>query len=226
MKYFFTAISLALICGCGSPEGTGSSNFAPVGKPNADGVVVKARSMFPVSMGDSSPLSLMNLFISSALAASGNQTVTTTEAASTTFALDNSLFSVPSAPTPFAVNNFGYLQVTDLKDNNMDVCGTGGTTHCGTALIRMYTTGTTAAGLWNTVDQFGAPITAGQTTLAPIGLSVAGAAILQSIVIASNKHVGKLADFANPKYEVNVDFTNAGAGTYATTIVVEYALAP
>jgi hypothetical protein len=113
-------------------------------------------------------------------------------------------------------------------DNNLNVCGTNGHTHCGTALIRMYTTGQPGAGLYNTTDQFGAPITAGPvTTLLPVGLGTSGAAVLQSISIPSHKHVVRLSDFSPaPNYAVQADFTDAGAGTYSTTLVVEYALAP
>ena len=44
--------------------------------------------------------------------------------------------------------------------------------------------------------------------------------------IANNKNTLQLADFPNPKYGVKVDFTDAGAGSYSSTLVVEYLLAP
>ena len=131
---------------------------------------------------------------------------------------------VPTAPSPFAVNNFGTLQLANLQDNQLKVCGTNGKTKCGTAMIRIYTTGTSGAGLWNADDQYGAPITAGKSTLAPVGLNASGAAIVQQISIPANKHVLTLQDFASPKYAMEVDFTQAGTGTYSSTLVIEYAL--
>jgi hypothetical protein len=223
-KKSLACLSLSLAVGCGSAEPTPTLSLIPVGQPDLEGLVVKARSTFEVSVG-ARQFSLLDLFLSSAFAASGTQIVTTTLSSSTTFSLNNSLFSVPSNPTPFAVNDLGFLQIGSLQDNDLKVCGTGGGTKCGTALIRIYTTGTAGAGLWNSADGYGAPITAGQTTLATVGLNAAGAAIMQQVSIPTSKHVLNLSDFANPKYDTKVDFTDAGAGAYSTTIVVEYALA-
>jgi hypothetical protein len=229
MKRIFVVAGLMVAfssIGCGqSVELTHTPQLAPVSTPDEHGVVIKARSTFQVTTGNGGHAGLWDLLIPSALA-SGNQSVNTTLAAATTFVLDNSLFTVPSNPVAFAVNDFGFLRLTSLQDNNLNVCGSNGHTHCGTALIRMYTTGTAGAGLWNSIDQFGAPISAGQSTLATVGLTSAGAATMQQIAVANNKHVVTLADFTNPKYDVSVDFTSAGAGSYSTTVVVEYALAP
>ena len=217
--------------GCGSQEQASgpAAVLPPVGTIGGDGAVVKARSLITVSTGGASQSRLLSLIISQALAASnGSVPVSTTVSPSVTFSLDTSLFSVPSSPTAFAIDDFGFLQVGALKDNNLDVCGTGGNQHCGTALIRLYTTGTAGAGLWNAVDQYGAPITAGLSagSMSTVGLNVAGAAIMQQVTMAANKHTIQLNDFTTPKYDVKVDFTNAGAGAYATTLVLEYAVSP
>ncbi len=215
--------------GCGHQEQASgpTSILPPVGTTGGDAGVVKARSVITISTGGANQSRLLSLIISQAFAATGgNVPVSTTVSPSTSFTLDTSLFSVPSSPTAFAVNDFGFLQVGTLKDNNLDVCGTQGNQHCGTAMIRMYTTGTAGAGLWNSVDQYGAPITAGLSSgsLSTVGLNEAGAAVMQQITLAANKHTIQIGDFTTPKYDVKVDFTNAGSGAYATTLVLEYAL--
>jgi hypothetical protein len=196
--------------------------------PDASGTVVKARAFFKVSTG-SEKLSLMNWIFPRVFADSiVQEPVTTVLAASTNFALDDSLFAVPTSPTAFAVNDFGYLRIGTLKDNNLNVCGPNGDTHCRTAKIRIYTSGTPGAGLWNSADQYGAPVTAGQIEngLAPIGLELANATTLQQTAISEKHHVVVLEDFPNAKYDFQVDFTQAGAGTYSTTVVLEYVLTP
>jgi hypothetical protein len=222
-KCFTAVFALFLISGCGVSATDGQ--LTPVGTPDADGAVIKARSTFEVSTGGTTTARLFGFVIRSAFAASGTAPASTTLAASTSFSLNSSLFSVPSNPTPFAVNDLGYLQVGTLEDNDLRVCGTNGKTKCAKAFIRMYTTGAAGSGMWNTADGYGAPITAGQgSAFAPVGLNAAGAATVQQITLANNKNTLKLADFADPKYGIQVDFTDAGAGTYATTLVVEYGL--
>ncbi|MGK5084779.1 hypothetical protein WDW37_15905 [Bdellovibrionota bacterium FG-1] len=184
-----------------------------------DGVVVKARASFDARSGKGS--------FSALTAATGAQNVSVVNSPSTSMTIDASQWVIPNIS--MAILDFGVLALGDLKDNNLNLCGANGTTHCGTAMIRMYTTGQAGAGMWNGVDQFGAPISAGLVggAGASVGLNAAAAVVLQTATIAANKHVFKLADFAvAPKYDVKVDFTNAGAGTYATTIVIEFALAP
>jgi hypothetical protein len=137
--------------------------------------------------------------------------------------VDKSSFQTPTISN--AVLDFGFLQLSQLLDNDLKVCGATGKEKCQTAFIRMYTTGTPSAGLYNTVDQYGAPIQAGQTTLSTVGLNSSGALYLQTLTLPNSKNVLRLTDFPNPKYNVKVDFTDAGAGTYATTLVLEYGLA-
>ena len=155
-----------------------------------------------------------------------NQPVTVTLAAASSMTLDNSAFVVPTITN--ASMDFGRLKISALTDNNLKVCGAGGTTACGTALIRLFTTGVAGAGIFNAADNFGAPLTGALTTTPlNIGLLVANAAVTQTITIPATKKVVRLSDFTpTPSYNIKADFTNAGAGTYTTTIVVEYALAP
>ena len=226
-KFFVFSFLFVSLTGCGSSSQ--STDLPPVGT-GTDGIVVKARSLITVSTGTQTQSRLRSLLLPQAFAASnGSVSVSTTVAASTSFTLNTSLFSVPANPTPFAANDFGFLQIGALRDNNLNLCGSSGTQHCGTAMIRIYTIGTSGAGLWNTVDQYGAPITSAQSGISPqlsVGLNVAGAAILQQITIPATQHTFQLNQLQNAKYDVTVDFTNAGSGEYSTTLVLEYALAP
>jgi hypothetical protein len=128
------------------------------------------------------------------------------------------------------VVDFGYLAISGLSDNNLRVCGAAGNERCGTAQIRMYTTGVAGAGIWNDADAWGAPITAaleGTEATGTVGLDVAGAVVLQSVAIPATTRVLRLSDITPaPRYNVKADFTDAGAGTYTTTLVLEYVLAP
>jgi hypothetical protein len=74
--------------------------------------------------------------------------------------------------------------------------------------------------LSNAVDGYGLPISSGANN---IGLDAAGAYIAATAAIG-NKRVLKLTDFGGSTVPVPVsaDFSDAAAGSYATTIVVEY----
>lgn len=228
LSRFAAVFALLSLAGCGSLGATDenpSTHLTPVGTPDADGTVIRARSTFDVSTGRTTASRVFDFVINSAFAASGSAPASTTLAASTSFSLNSSLFSVPSNPTPFAINDLGFLQIGTLEDNDIKICGTGGNTKCTKAFIRMYTTGVAGAGMWNASGGYGAPITAGQTGVSSsVGLSSTGAATMQQITIGNGKNTVKLGDFIDPKYSVKVDFTDAGAGTYATTLVVEYGL--
>ena len=51
--------------------------------------------------------------------------------------------------------------------------------------------------------------------------------MLQEILIPSQKNVLRLADFeVAPRYQVAVDFSNAGVGAYAAELVLESLLLP
>lgn len=175
----------------------------------ADDVKVKARAVIPFGT------------------VNGSEPVTVTLGASTTGTFDNSGFVLPTMSN--AVLQFGNLKFTALSDNDVDSCGAGGNQHCGTALFRMYTIPEptqTSPGFWNSVISYGAPISAGlpNTTFLPVGLNVAGAAILETYSIPASQHVVSFSDFSPaPTFEIEGDFTAAGAGLYNTTIVLEYA---
>lgn len=196
---------------------SGQQELPPVGVPSVDGVVVKARAIVSVTPG------VTGLKV----ALTGTQSINVTNAANVSMTLSNASWVVPSISN--ASLDFGFLEITDVKDNNLDICGSGGNQHCTKALFRIYTTGKPGAGIWNATGAYGMPITAGLsgTTPGTVGLDVAGAYTLQSVTIPANKHTIKFQDFSpTPKYNVKSDFTDAGAGSYSATLVIEYALAP
>lgn len=205
-------VAVLALSACGK-----SDNRNPLEGVSPDQYVVKARAEFQITTDTSARQSRS--------AVNQVQPVTVTMAPSSTMTLDNSGFSSPTITN--GVMDFGSLKVATLNDNNLRVCGAGGTSACGTALIRIFTQGVTGAGIFNAADNFGAPLTASLTTPLTVGLLVANAAVMQTFTIPATKKVVRLADFSPaPNYNMKADFTNAGAGTYTTTIVVEYALAP
>jgi len=234
-RYLLWAVIAVSLTGCGKAVNQYQLPALPTVEipTKIDQAIVRSRVLLQVHAGESPIASwsqkLLNFFLhpySNALAGSADSSVniSVTNAAMSTMIVDSSLFAAP--PITNAILDFKYLQISALLDNQLDLCGANSNQHCNTALIRMYTTGTAAAGLYNSVDNYGAPITAGQTTLGSVGLGAANADILQSISLSSDKHVVHLSDFVSPRYDVQVDFTNAGAGSYSTTLVVEYALTP
>lgn len=123
--------------------------------------------------------------------------------------------------------SFGELSISTLTDTNTRNCGLFKMGRCSQAVIRMYTTGTAGPGLYNSAGGYGMPITVTLGSGAPqvIGLGVANAAIVQSYKIPRRKSSLSHKDFAQPMiYKINSDFTDAGAGTYTTTLVLEYGL--
>jgi hypothetical protein len=139
---------------------------------------------------------------------------------SVSFALSNANFVTPEA---VGIASYGSLDVTELRDNALRVCGTSGDQMCAAAHIRIYTTGTPMPGLYSDSEGYGAPILTGAQT---IGLGPAGAATLASVAIGA-KRVLKLSDFTAVTpllVPVAVDFSSAPAGTYRSTLVVEYVL--
>lgn len=212
MKKGILSVFLLILASCG---GKNSSPTLQVGPgQNPDGSVVHGRATLQINASTGHTL----------LAAQDqNEPINVTVAPSTTMSVDASKFVVPAITN--TVLDFGDLTVNGLSDNNLMVCGTNGTTQCGTAVLRVYTTGTAGAGLWNTAGGYGAPITASLTTPLTVGLAVANAAVMETYSIPSTTHVMHLSSFSTaPTFDVQIDFTNAGAGSYSTTLVVEYAL--
>lgn len=207
----------------GDGDAGGMPPPASGGQPGDDGSVipvtpgdpwvVRGRWELPMGYG-AAPMALADR-------ASSTQPMTATVAQNVTYTVDNAGFVTP--PNPSGVASFGTLDISALRDNALRVCGTNGSTRCTTAALRLYSRGTPGPGLWNATNAYGLPITTGT---ASVGLDQAGAAVLATLTLG-NRNVVRLRDFTTtPKFTVPVaaDFDDAAAGSYATTLVLEYVL--
>ena len=202
---------MAVLLGCGTPE-------KPLNGVVQSDIVVRSHATMEIIAG--SALGKPNF-------ATKNQPVpvSVTNAVQTTMTIDTTAFNPPAITN--TVVDFGTIKVSGLTDNDLKVCGAAGNTKCGTAILRVYTSGAAGSGLYNAAEAYGVPMTASLTTPLNIGLGQAAAAVMQTFTIAATTHVVKLSDFTpTPNYGIKVDFTDAGSGTFATTLVIEYALAP
>lgn len=226
LKLIMSVLVLSVVgCGKGADSGAKGTSLPPINIVQKN-VLVKSRATLKLSTGTPTVgMKIMNLLVPQALAAV-TQFVSVVNSPSSTLALSTLNFNPPAITN--ANLDFGSLDVSALFDNNLDLCGDSGTDHCGTALIRIYTTGEAGAGMYNAHDDFGAPITVSQggVILSTVGLGSDNSSVTQAFSIPTTKHVVSLADFGSPSYDIAVDFSNAGAGNYETTIVIEYALAP
>ena len=221
----FILISLTA-CGKALPAASAIS-LTPIDVASSDdGSVVHGRAMYTVSAEQDSTLAKLfsNLFMNKAYAANGSTSVTYTNSASTNFAI--SVVDLGATGFTGTTLNLGKVALSTLSDNNLKVCGTGGTTKCTQAAIRVYTTGS-IAGFVNTSDTYGVPVYTGSLNpTTPVGLLAAGSVQTQTLSISSSKHTVAITDFPTPSYNISADFSNAGAGSYAMTYVVEYVLLP
>ena len=138
------------------------------------------------------------------------------------FSVSNANFIIPNALVN--ITPYGSLDVTNIYDNRLRVCGTTGKDKCKTAMLRIFTKGA-GAGFWNAVDGYGAPIL---TTGNVVGLDVGGAYIVKTVTIPLLKFIVKFSDFSSNgqplPIPIAIDFTDAPYGDYATTIIIQYAL--
>lgn len=147
------------------------------------------------------------------------QPVAGTVAERVRFKVSNANFKLPENLD--GILSYGSLDLVDLYDNNLRVCGQNGRAKCKKAMIKVFTRGE-GPGFWNSEDEYGAPIT---TEGNVIGLEPQGLAF-RTIEIGLLKFVVKLKDFAAPELQVpfSIDFTDAPMGTYSTTLVIQYLL--
>lgn len=147
-------------------------------------------------------------------------TVVGTVAPAVRFVVSSANFKPPAALEDMA--SYGSLDITDIYDNHLRVCGTNGTTKCKKALLKFFTRGA-GEGFWDVEDQYGAPIlTNGSTvTLEPkfVTLGTQDIGPLQMVV--------KLKQFTSDKalaIPLSINFEDAPAGNYSTTLVAQYLL--
>lgn len=216
---FIILLSLLLTSGCGRKRHNHTIQDTTISKPGPDGYIVIARASLPVTIGSPDLITkLMNSIIAPAYANPVTQPVTVVLAGATSMSMSNSNFSIP--PMTNDILDFGTLTITSLFTNDLKKCGNNGNQKCTKALLRIYTTGA-GAGFWNSFDGYGMPLLANNTE---VGLNASGSVIMQTYNIPNNRNTVTLSNFPSPTYSIKGDFTNAGAGSYGTTINVELAL--
>ncbi len=154
--------------------------------------------------------------------------VTVTVQNDSRFEVDASQFGAPETLTYDSLS-FGSLLITDFFNNDLRICGSNGRTKCGRLQIRMYTDQAGGAGLYNGDHGYGLPVYAkllGTATDLELGWTQAQSQVVQEVVIPASKNVVRVGDFALvPQYDIHIDFTNAGVGSYETEVVLESILA-
>ncbi len=161
--------------------------------------------------------------------------VSVTLPALTTYSVDTSSF-IPNPTLSNASISFGSLKLgQSFFDNNLKVCATSANGQCQNAVLRAYTTQPASVtnpgdGLWNATDGYGVPlyIKAADGTENVIQLGQAASQTLQTVGFQPSQKVLTATDFKIDglvkSYDVRADFSLAGAGTYAATIIIEYVL--
>lgn len=219
------AIAASILTGCGKSETSAEQGPTTISTGmQSDGSVVRGIAVYTITNNQQTALmKVFNLALPTAYAATGTTTVTYVNAASVSFTLNVASFT----PNGFTGNtlSLGHVDIASLNDNSLKVCGTAGKTKCTTAIIRVYTIGT-IQGFVNTDDgTYGAPVYAGSLNPSTqVGLTSANSVQVEAVSLANTKNKLTLVDFPTPQYTVTSDFSNAGAGSYSMTFVVEYVL--
>lgn len=219
MKIFSTLLllSTATLTACSGFD-SATNRLTPDNPNQSQGItsgVVRAQAYFDVQVGDQGEVSISKKV---------EIPVTVVNPSNVRFALNTDAFIFPNMSN--ALLSFGKIAIGDLFDNDLKICGTNKNKKCAKAYIQIYTIGTAGSGLYNAVGGYGMPLFAipnGGSNMA-VGLEAANAAVVQTVNLATAKNVLRLSDFPTPVYEIQSDFTEAGAGSYSTTLVVEYGL--
>jgi len=191
------------------------SDLKPNPGPTLDNAIVRARFFVPLQTSDETVSFLAGRSVRVV------QPITGTVAPAVRFEVNADNFVTP--PDPIDLESYGTLDVDRLRDNNLRVCGQNGDQKCQPEYIRIYTEGTPGPGLWNTAGQYGIPIL---SDASEVGLDPANAYVVGTFQIGARRVV-RLRNFADPGpllIPVSVDFSDAGAGEYASTLVIEYCL--
>jgi alpha-tubulin suppressor-like RCC1 family protein len=233
---------LVLIQGCSSRETPSTQNpgmLPPVsGGSNIGSVSLKARAIYAVTAQNSKTGTSLT-FKRQALQTcqEGNCTdftdINISNAANTEFALD--LTNIPNNQYSANTNNqnlqnFLTLDIGTLFDNNLFSCAN---LKCDIAQIRLYTIST--LGLYDAVSQQSVPLLVDSqylTSATPVPLGSNQGLVIDQELIPLNQQVISLinGDFndahgTNGGYTLSANFTQAGAGTYTSQVVIEYDLA-
>ena len=226
MKTLLIALLIVLTsCGKNNINISRNPSYTPPDQIGATGndYVVKAQAVATLTYNQDGTVAKISNFIMAKSYAANSPLVNYTVAPNVIFNVDFSQLGVTTSVTN-DVLNLGNISITALSDNNLKVCGTNGTTKCGTAAIRVYT----SAGFLNAADNYTLPYTMQHGTDAPvslgIGIPATGTGLVQSISIPSTTRRIFLNNFSAPTYTSSIDLLNAGAGGYVVTVVVELVL--
>lgn len=217
MKLMCSSILISLLiglaaCGPSDYDRRTSSPSIPSIRPE-DPYQVRARQSFILSIEEGEFRLVPK--------ASGSVPVSSTVAANVKFTLSTANFVLPVNPED-ALESYGTLDLTQLRDNKLDVCGISGTSQCSTAVVQVYIQGP-ATGLEHATKTISLPI---YTGVSQLGTGQAGAVAVASTGV-STKNVLKLNHLTGGgslQIPISVDFAEAAAGNYLATIVVEYVL--
>jgi hypothetical protein len=213
MKYLLLILAL-YISGCGY-FGPDYRDYRP--KPEVpevpyDEYIVIGKAIINISSEDSLSLA---------------ENITYVVANANVFTIDASGISTPVENGD--ILNVGNIDVSNMKVNNLNQCG-GGSDKCTSAIVRVYTTDVTGsegiAGFVNTDDGYGIDVTASESggLSGTAGLDVAGAVTVDSYTIPASDRKLTSADFGGVSYDIDVDFSNAGVGSYEMNLVIEIAV--
>jgi hypothetical protein len=227
MKSLMLIMSLVLVS-CGSQEA--KIPAGPINVADQNGLIVIGRTALKITLGENGGYAqlrqlMQQMLLPLAYANPESEQVTVVLAPNTQMSMSAADFILPNMANQLL--DFGSLRLTALTTNDLRRCPGNPASKCTKALIRVYTSGVAGAGFYNVADGYGVPLLAsGALPEGEVGLGAANARVIQQINIPSNKHTILLSDFNQPVINVKGDFANAGAGTYTTTINVEFALAP
>ena len=221
-----------VIASCGKDGGDGTVSYPtnPTGQNGIDNYIPIAQAIVKLSNTENYAyqkiLKYLNPIPTAYAAPIANATVTYTAIEIGSMTIDtSSLVATNNGDTL----DLGSLSITAIQANKLKVCGAANNLKCGTAVIRVYTQELvgfeTIDGFVNTTDSYGVPVYSGKVTASEfLGLSSVNAAIVQSYTIPVSDRKINLSDFPTPTYLIQSDFSNAGAGNYEMTLIVELAL--
>jgi|GEM_PF-1223445 len=230
--------SSSTACGpMGSQDGSGSQGEGPAASdgdgsqgPYPEGSKVVGQVRVPVKLAQDDQGRVVDTirFGASGLLRTSTSSVDVTVDSLAQCEIDGQNFNMPVVLEAERLS-LGALVLSNYLDNDLRICGVTGRQKCSKLQIRLYTVEGEGQGLYNNVDAYGLPIEAGLSTAQPtvVGEGAQGAAVLQEVSIPANKNVLRLSDFSvAPVYQVAVDFSNAGRGSYAANLVIESLLLP
>lgn len=231
-----------LLIGCNNPYRFYMADLPPVGKPSfVDEYIIISRAVIYIQNGQIvshnryKPVNLLDLILPKALAytagtPSASINISYTNVAATSFNLTAaSILSVPTLSVDGLTLNLGNIDLNTLDDNKLKVCSSvvgtqavSGTSKCNTAAIRVYAVSGDASGVFcNTAESYCIPMKVNGNTF---GIGVANAQIPLTYTIPASTNRLLKSQLGTTTFPLTVDMTNAGEGSFSSSVVVEYIL--